>query len=404
MRNPFEFGRELGIEELVDRIDEVAEVEDVIRSGRKLFLIGPRRYGKTSILKAAEDRLQVADSVVLRLDAESYPTLEMLVNGIVAGAAKQLKTGVERAGEQIRKFFTRLRPELDFSLSDSAWTAKVAVGSLSEEQGGGVKLLVEALNGLESLAKAQPEGRAVGLVIDEFQKVIELGGDAAEAQIRAAIQRHKRTGYVFAGSKTQMLSAMTMDASRPFYRLGTVRFLGSVPRPDFEGFLETKFTESGFKVQNQAAIRLILDLAEEVPYNVQMLAHSCWAQLRDRTSAKPAVLTEVAVRQALELLVRQYDPFYTQLWTALTSIQQRTLLAVIQQGGVSLQSMQVVRSLGRGPSTVKRSLGALIDRNILREEESGKVIRVRFEDPFFAQWIRLFAADPIPSFRLPRTS
>jgi hypothetical protein len=240
-------------------------------------------------------------------------------------------------------------------------------------------------------------------VIDEFQKVIELGGDSAEAQIRAAIQRHKRTGYVFAGSKTQMLSAMTMDASRPFYRLGTVRFLGPVPKPDFEAFLGTKFTESGFKVQNPATISLILDLAEDVPYNVQMLAHSCWDQLRDRVSVKSAVLTEVVVRQALELLVRQYDPFYTQLWTALTSIQQRTLLAVVQQRGVNLQSMKVVRSLGKGPSTVRRSLGALIDRNILREEESGNGIRMRFEDPFFAQWIRLFAAESVASFDTTQT-
>jgi hypothetical protein len=105
---------------------------------------------------------------------------------------------VERAGAQIRKFFSRLRPELDFSLSHGAWTAKVGVGSAPEEQDG-VALLVEALNGLESLTKAQPSDRAVGLVIDEFQKVVELGGETVEAQIRAAIQRHKRTGYVFAG-------------------------------------------------------------------------------------------------------------------------------------------------------------------------------------------------------------
>ena len=195
-----------------------------------------------------------------------------------------------------------------------------------------------------------------------------------------------------------------MDASRPFYRLGTVRFLGPVPKPDFAAFLGTKFTESGFKVQNPSAISLILDLAEDVPYNVQMLAHSCWDQLRDHVSVKSAVLTEVVVRQALELLVRQYDPFYTQLWTALTSIQQRTLLAVVQQRGVKLQSMTVVRSLGKGPSTVRRSLGALIDRNILREEESGNGIRMRFEDPFFAQWIRLFAAEPVASFDITRTS
>jgi hypothetical protein len=39
--------------ELVDREEEVAAVLETIREGKKLFLIGPRRYGKTSILKAA---------------------------------------------------------------------------------------------------------------------------------------------------------------------------------------------------------------------------------------------------------------------------------------------------------------------------------------------------------------
>src|ERR1035438_5734556 len=40
MRNPFEFGRELGIGELVDRESEGAEVEAVIWGGLKLFLLG----------------------------------------------------------------------------------------------------------------------------------------------------------------------------------------------------------------------------------------------------------------------------------------------------------------------------------------------------------------------------
>ncbi len=87
MKNPFEFGRELGVDEIVDRDAEVAEVVGTIEQGGKLFMIGPRRYGKTSILKAAADRLQTAGAVVLRYDAESYPSLDMLVNSLVAGAA-----------------------------------------------------------------------------------------------------------------------------------------------------------------------------------------------------------------------------------------------------------------------------------------------------------------------------
>ena len=46
MMNPFEFGRELGTDELVDRRDEVDAVIQTLRQGSKLFLVGPRRFGK----------------------------------------------------------------------------------------------------------------------------------------------------------------------------------------------------------------------------------------------------------------------------------------------------------------------------------------------------------------------
>jgi len=388
MRNPFDFGRELGIGELVDRETEIASVLDTVRNGTKLFLIGPRRYGKTSILKAAEDVLATTDAVLLRFDAESYPSIDLLVGSVIAGAASQLKTGVERAGEQVRKFFSRLRPEIDFSLNDNTWTAKVSLGSAGDPDN--ISLLVEALNSLEALALTQPKQRAVGLVIDEFQKVIELGGREAESQIRAAIQRHKRTGYVFAGSKTKLLNAMTMDAARPFYRLGSVLFIGSVPRKAFEDFIEEKFRETRFKVQ-RPGVAYILDVAEEVPYNVQMLAHACWTNLRESNHGK-GTLTKETVDNSVELLVRKYDPFYTQVWTGLTSIQQKTLIAVIEEKGTNLRSMKVIQKVGKGASTVQRSLGALLDKNILREDQKDGVIYMRFEDPFFAQWINRFAA------------
>ncbi len=72
--NPFRFGGDLGADELVDRVEETALVESTIRNGEKLFLIGPRRFGKTSILRSADENLTAVGAVVLRLDAEAYPT------------------------------------------------------------------------------------------------------------------------------------------------------------------------------------------------------------------------------------------------------------------------------------------------------------------------------------------
>ncbi|MGH9899554.1 MAG: hypothetical protein ACRD4L_11980, partial [Pyrinomonadaceae bacterium] len=131
--------------------------------------------------------------------------------------------------------------------------------------------------------------------------------------------------------------------------------------------------------------------AEEVPYNIQLLAHTCWEILTGHQKSRHTLTIEI-VNEALERIVRQYDPFYTQLWNQLTSIQQKTLLIVISEGGKSVQSMKVVLMVGKGASTMRRSLDALLSRDILREEESQASIRFRFEDPFFAKWISMFTA------------
>jgi hypothetical protein len=399
MDNPFQFGRELGADELVDRDAEIADVIRALRKGEKLFLIGPRRYGKTSILKAAGDRAAQQGTMVLRYNAEGYPTLDLLVSALIADVAKSQPGGIERVGERIKKFFSRLRPELTFSVTESSW--KVALGAAVSETGAArMGLLIEALAALEKMAADLAPKRRTGLVLDEFQKIIELGGEAAEGQIRAAIQQHRHVGYVFAGSKTRMLTDMTAEASRPFYRLGSVRFLGPVPRAEFAAFLKTRFSRGGFRIEGSAAgrkdsdpVALILDLAEEVPYNVQSLAHACWEQLTGAPAPRSGkrTLDAALVHSSLERVVRQYDPFYTQLWNQLTSIQQRMLIAVMQEGGVNLQSMKMVRTVGKGASTLRRSLDALLARDILREEESHASLRFRFEDPFFGAWIRHFA-------------
>ncbi len=398
VENPFQFGRELGVDELVDRQEEITGVIRTIRNGEKLFLIGPRRFGKTSILKAASDRATRSGSVVLRYNAEGYPSLDQLVKAIVAEAAKSLPGGVERIGSQVKKFFSGLRPELSFNVTESSWTVKLGAAS-ADREGAHVDLLVDALNGLEKMATEPSRKRSVGLIIDEFQKAIEIGGENTEEQIRAAVQAHKSIGYVFAGSKTRMLTSMTADASRPFYRLGSVMFVGALPRAEFAQFLVEKFTRGGFKVEDATikqsdagAAAEILNLAEEVPYNVQMLAHACWEELSGASRARP-VLTRNVVNNSLERVVRQYDPFYTQIWNQLTPVQQKTLLALVKMGGVNMQSVSVVHAVGKGASTISKSLAALLAKDLIREEETKGNIRVRFEDPFFGRWIQSFVAE-----------
>jgi len=384
--NPFEYGRELNPDELVDRAGDVDAVAAAMQRPGKLFLIGPRRFGKTSIIRAAEDRVTAKGGVVLRYDAEAFTSVELLAGRILADTATRLTSTVERATLAMRDFFAGVRPTATYSATDNKWSVSLA-GTAGRETG--APLLADVLNGVERAAvKAR---KTVAIVIDEFQQVVANGGRDAEAQIRASIQRHRRVGYVFAGSATRLLADMTSDPKRPFYKLGDVRVIGALPRPDFTTFLTAGFRSARIRVE-PGAVDAILELAEEVPYNVQMLAHECWVRCREASPA--SALTAALVRDTRDRAALRYDPIYTQLWSALPPAQQKALLALLRErgadgGGAGLLSADVTRRYHIGTSTMQKSLEALTSKGILREDPALAESRLRIEDPLFAAWVEL---------------
>jgi len=378
--NPFQFGRELDPQELVDRDAEVRAVAEAMSSAGKLFLVGPRRYGKTSVLRAAEARVTARRGIVLRYDADAFTTLELLAGRILTDTAERLTPTIERAGKAIREFFRSVRPTATYNATDNKWSVSVA-GTAGREEG--APLLADVLDGVERAARKT--SRSVAVVIDEFQKIVAAGPEA-EAQIRASVQRHRKVGYVFAGSDTRLIADMTADPRRPFYKLGEVRFVGPLPRPDFAAFLERGFAQGGIRV-GPGAIDAILDLSEEVPYNVQLLAHECWEAVR---TAKSPQLTAQKVREARDTAALRHDPIYSQLWVALTPTQQKALLALRQEGGAGgLLSVSISRRYGIAVPTMQKALAALQSKGVIREEQALGATGLRFEDPLFAAWVEL---------------
>ena len=110
MQNPFEFGRELGAGELVNRTEEIALIQSIISTSSKLFIIGPRRFGKTSILKAVSEIEKKKGNIIFHYDAESFPEIEDLGQKDFEDAAKSLKGKVEQTGAEIKRYFKALRP------------------------------------------------------------------------------------------------------------------------------------------------------------------------------------------------------------------------------------------------------------------------------------------------------
>ena len=127
LRNPFWFGGDVGAEGLVDRDTETAQVERTIRDGSKLFLIGPRRFGKSSILRAASERLAAKGAIVIRVDADPISSLNDLVEKIVTLSASHLKGKVHQVVDNLGDFFSKLRPEAKFDINEREWNVTLGV-------------------------------------------------------------------------------------------------------------------------------------------------------------------------------------------------------------------------------------------------------------------------------------
>jgi hypothetical protein len=376
--NPFEYGRELSLNELINRKEELAVVETVIRNRGKLFIIGPRRFGKTSLLSAASEVASAAGVIVLRFDAEKFESLGLLAEALLTSATRALKGPLDATIKLLTRIATRLKPQTSF---DPQGGISVSVG-VSEEAHGALPLLTDTLDAIEQLAASS--GREVVVILDEIQQIVIEHGIAAERQLRSTIQQHRHVGYIFAGSATRLLTEMTHEPNRPFYRLGQRIFLGTIPRSEFIAALEDGFRQGAFEPTAEACER-ILDLAEDVPYNVQRLAHEAWEMLRSRGAE---VLTDADVDVALDRLVGREDPLYTHIWLALRKNQKSALKAVIGEGGASLLSGGVTRTYKISASSLQTALRQLEDDQHIRQERSLGSARYRLVDPFFAAWLR----------------
>jgi len=380
-KNPFEYGRELDRDELVDRREELRQVVRSLENGAKLFLIGPRRYGKTSLLRAAETTVAAAGVVVLRFDAERYESLDLLAAALLTAATRSLETTVERAGALLKRVASKLKPEVKYDLAAQKFS--VQLGVADHPGASDLPVLVDTLDAIERMASETR--RQVVVMIDEFQQVVAQGGEPAEKQLRAAIQRHRQVGYVFAGSATRLLADMTGDTGRAFYKLGARLFLRAIPRAEFTEFLRAGFRKAGLGA-DAAALERILDVADDVPYSVQRLAHECWEALR--VSKPGGRLTVALVDASLVRVLGQEDAAYTQLWNSLTMQQKRALKAVLLEGGRGLLSAVVSRRYRIPTPSMQTALAALDARGLVREEQEAGAVRYRLEDPMLGHWLR----------------
>ncbi len=168
------------------------------------------------------------------------------------------------------------------------------------------------------IAAARKQRMAV--MLDEFQAVESFDEGNVEQALRAAVQDQRQVGYVFAGSEPSLMEKM-LTPKRPFYKAGPVMRLQKIDPDEFGDWLEQRFKSTRIAPEPGLGAAIV-DLAGNVPYDVQRLAHEAWDDVHE--AGRRAVGLDDLHRTLTRLLDEQHTMF-EESWQRLTLAQRAAL-------------------------------------------------------------------------------
>ncbi len=374
-QNPFVYGEVVPAAAFVDRVVELERLVGDLAAAQKVFLISPRRYGKSSLIRRALAVMTRRGALTVEVTVSSFSSYVAFLEGYARALVAAETTG-ERARTWLREVIRSARAEVRYAPGESALGAIVSFPSVRSDRD--ISRLAEDVFALPARL-AETRRRKVVVALDEFQAIGGFNGGSVEHAMRAAVQHQRDVGYVFAGSEPSLMERM-LGPKRPFYKAGPLMRLEKIPADEFVAFIDARFARSGMRPEPGLGAAIV-ELAGNLPYDVQRLAHETWDEVR-RRGRRRATLDDL--HQALKRLLTEQQMMFEAVWQRLTLVQRAVLRAVVleDEGGLLSADVRTRHRLG-GPSTVQAALAALVRGDlIVRDADRYTVV-----DSLLREWV-----------------
>ena len=374
MNNPFVYGEVVPAAAFVDREIELDRLTGDLLAGQKIFLISPRRYGKSSLVRQALRTVSRSGALPVEVTVSSYSSYVAFLEGY-ARALLSVETRIDTARSWLRDLLGSVRPEVRVEANEVGG-AQLALSFPSARTERDVSRLAEEVFALPGRI-AELRRRRMAIALDEFQAIASFNGGSVEHALRAAVQHQRDVGYVFSGSEPSLMERM-LGRSRPFYKAGPVMRLQKIPADRFADFIEAKFRATRLRPAPGLGAAIV-ELAGNLPYDVQRLAHEVWD---DAYGGKAVGVDDL--HETLRRLLGEHDAIFEATWQRLTLAQRAALRSAVLEDGRELLSADVrARYRLGGASTVQASLSALVREDILAREGS----RYSVVDSLLREWV-----------------
>jgi len=360
--NPFHFSGPLEPEQMIDRDVEADDLLALALGGHSFRLVGPRRYGKTTLLRRVLEAAAREQLATVMVDLQDVLSIAEIVVRIERGYDR-LKGPVRRHVENLFRTWN-----IGLSLGGGGFTATLQRNPNVDAESVLLRLLELPL------AVFERNGTSSLIVFDEIQDVLQVPG--ADGKIRSVIQhqRHAAT-YAFAGSAPGVIQQLFADPARPLLDQAVPRNLAPLPLAAVADYVARGFARTGRDAG--AALSPLLEFGRGHPMRSMMLAHYLW----ERTP-RGAVADEGTWIAALDQAARDTAPLMQAIWRALATNERRVARA-LAAAATPLYSQETATAVGIKRTSIRAALEGLLAKADVIEDGG----RPRLTDPMFELWL-----------------
>jgi hypothetical protein len=367
---PYHFGSPVDDRHFTDRVEELAVVTDRMLGSVNVVLHAPRRYGKTSLLKAAQRQVaarggRTGYAHLLRCTSRR-DVVETVVRAVFAGPLGR-RASLRRLGGLAK----RLRVQPTFTVGPDGsphLTLEPGLAGTTDWYG----LLDDAFGLLDDDGTGSAP---VSLVLDEFQQVAAIDPGLADV-FKGLSDMHPSVSLVIAGSHVHLMEQLTTEAGAPLLGMGEVIRLGPVPAGPMVAYLEDQATRAGSSMAPGAAAR-ICELAWPVPNDIQHLAQTAF----DLASGG---IDGAVVDGAFALVVQRQSTTFGERFERLGGTAKRLLRRVAADPVAHPYTRAVLDELeAANANSVRQALDRLAAAELIVRREHGWEVA----DPFLRRWL-----------------
>ncbi len=353
-RTPFPHQGPLAPDEVRGRDELIADLVERVTGRRVTALLGPRRYGKTSVLGAVAAQVHQAGAAVISLDlyeTRSVADLAVRLDGALAASTRRGNTHLSSVA---------------VGGSLNLGVLKVEFAKPPAQRPDADATLDLLLDVMVEAARAEP----TLLVVDEFTGI--NGVDGGAGLLRTKLQHHvDEVAVVFAGSEPSAMTAMFTDQAQPFYAQADIIEIAPFTLAELDEIIRLGFTESGRQPGGLAG--LVHHTTGGHPYRAMQLADAAWLHTDDAGSG------DAAWPDALDAVRKSIAPGI-EVWFSTFSHPEQVVLRALATGRPLFGG--TLELFGVSSGAVQAARDRLIANGTLTRQPT-------IVDPLLADWIRL---------------